>query len=183
MRADADFFRLPAERLHGEANEVKYTLHSFLRLCIFVPPNPVFLYIYCLLSLLHWDEEYFFLQKRNNSVSITIYSAIAFLHFSPSLNVIYQLRFNQFVARRTTNLMWISCYQVKEQLKRDRWMGKINFVEIRTFWHIFRSFDRMWSFFILSLQVNFSRWVCNIFTYSPWSSHLGKFPPPQQYLF
>ncbi|KAI5647696.1 hypothetical protein M9H77_33701 [Catharanthus roseus] len=62
MRADADFFRLPAERLHGEANEVK------------------------------------------------------------------------------------------EQLKRDRWMGKINFVEIRTFWHIFRSFDRMWSFFILSLQ-------------------------------
>lgn len=35
----------------------------------------------------------------------------------------------------------------------DRWIGKINFVEIRSFWHIFRSFDRMWSFFILSLQV------------------------------
>ncbi|KAG9150701.1 hypothetical protein Leryth_008156 [Lithospermum erythrorhizon] len=34
----------------------------------------------------------------------------------------------------------------------DRWMGKINFVEIRSFWHIFRSFDRMWSFFILALQ-------------------------------
>ncbi|KAJ4776414.1 glucan synthase-like 3 [Rhynchospora pubera] len=34
----------------------------------------------------------------------------------------------------------------------DRWIGKINFVEIRSFWHIFRSFDRMWSFFILSLQ-------------------------------
>ncbi|GAB2216631.1 hypothetical protein Droror1_Dr00024407 [Drosera rotundifolia] len=34
----------------------------------------------------------------------------------------------------------------------DRWMGKINFVEIRTFWHIFRSFDRMWSFYILCLQ-------------------------------
>ncbi|KAI4333205.1 hypothetical protein L6164_018042 [Bauhinia variegata] len=33
-----------------------------------------------------------------------------------------------------------------------QWMGKINFVEIRTFWHIFRSFDRMWSFFILCLQ-------------------------------
>ncbi|KAH7669357.1 callose synthase protein [Dioscorea alata] len=32
------------------------------------------------------------------------------------------------------------------------WTGKINFVEIRSFWHIFRSFDRMWSFFILSLQ-------------------------------
>ncbi|KAK1611629.1 hypothetical protein QYE76_035302 [Lolium multiflorum] len=33
-----------------------------------------------------------------------------------------------------------------------RWMGKINFVEIRSFWHIFRSFDRMWIFLILSLQ-------------------------------
>ncbi|GAU12088.1 hypothetical protein TSUD_00540 [Trifolium subterraneum] len=35
---------------------------------------------------------------------------------------------------------------------RDRWVGKANFVEIRSFWHIFRSFDRMWSFFILCLQ-------------------------------
>ncbi|CAJ1846041.1 unnamed protein product [Sphenostylis stenocarpa] len=35
---------------------------------------------------------------------------------------------------------------------RDRWVGKVNFVEIRSFWHIFRSFDRMWSFFILCLQ-------------------------------
>ncbi|KAJ6809888.1 callose synthase 3-like [Iris pallida] len=37
--------------------------------------------------------------------------------------------------------------------KRNHWIGKTNFVEIRSFWHIFRSFDRMWSFFILSLQV------------------------------
>ncbi|XP_011086981.1 callose synthase 1 [Sesamum indicum] len=37
-------------------------------------------------------------------------------------------------------------------VKGDRWIGKINFVEIRSFWHIFRSFDRMWSFFILCLQ-------------------------------
>ncbi|KAL0418553.1 UNVERIFIED_CONTAM: Callose synthase 3 [Sesamum radiatum] len=35
---------------------------------------------------------------------------------------------------------------------RDRWVGKVNFVEIRSYWHIFRSFDRMWSFFILCLQ-------------------------------
>ncbi|XP_073011605.1 callose synthase 3-like [Typha latifolia] len=34
----------------------------------------------------------------------------------------------------------------------ERRIGKINFVEIRSFWHIFRSFDRMWGFFILSLQ-------------------------------
>ncbi|OIW00473.1 hypothetical protein TanjilG_05823 [Lupinus angustifolius] len=31
--------------------------------------------------------------------------------------------------------------------------GKSNFVETRTFWHIFRSFDRLWTFFILGLQV------------------------------
>ncbi|KAI4323334.1 hypothetical protein L6164_022949 [Bauhinia variegata] len=44
----------------------------------------------------------------------------------------------------------------KDEEKRGytegHWMGKINFVEIRSYWHIFRSFDRMWSFFILCLQ-------------------------------
>ncbi|KAG5227575.1 callose synthase [Salix suchowensis] len=35
---------------------------------------------------------------------------------------------------------------------RDQWVGKVNFVEIRSFLHVFRSFDRMWSFFILCLQ-------------------------------
>ncbi|KMZ76284.1 Callose synthase, family GT48 [Zostera marina] len=35
---------------------------------------------------------------------------------------------------------------------KKQWTGKINFVEIRSFWQIFRSFDRMWSFFILCLQ-------------------------------
>ncbi|CAL5433839.1 unnamed protein product [Camellia sinensis] len=35
---------------------------------------------------------------------------------------------------------------------RDLWVGKVNFVEIRSYWHIFRSFDRMWSFFVLCLQ-------------------------------
>ncbi|KAB1209645.1 Callose synthase 7, partial [Morella rubra] len=29
---------------------------------------------------------------------------------------------------------------------------KTNFVEARTFWHLYRSFDRMWIFFILALQ-------------------------------
>lgn len=36
----------------------------------------------------------------------------------------------------------------------NRWIGKVNFVEIRTYWHLFRSFDRLWTFFILCLQVN-----------------------------
>ncbi|KAF5736396.1 callose synthase 2-like [Tripterygium wilfordii] len=40
----------------------------------------------------------------------------------------------------------------KKPVIGDRWIGKINFVEIRSFWHIFRSFDRMWSFYILCLQ-------------------------------
>ncbi|KVI00628.1 1,3-beta-glucan synthase subunit FKS1-like, domain-1 [Cynara cardunculus var. scolymus] len=39
-----------------------------------------------------------------------------------------------------------------EKPSRGRWVGKINFVEIDSYWHIFRSFDRMWSFYILSLQ-------------------------------
>ncbi|KAF9617600.1 hypothetical protein IFM89_037663 [Coptis chinensis] len=30
--------------------------------------------------------------------------------------------------------------------------GKSNFVETRTFWHIFRSFDRLWTFYVLALQ-------------------------------
>ncbi|XP_020112967.1 callose synthase 3-like [Ananas comosus] len=39
-----------------------------------------------------------------------------------------------------------------KRARTDRWIGKINFVEIRSFWHLFRSFDRMWSFLILCLQ-------------------------------
>ncbi|EHA8590235.1 callose synthase 5 [Cocos nucifera] len=37
--------------------------------------------------------------------------------------------------------------------RQQKWLGKTNFVEIRSFWHIFRSFDRMWTFFVLALQV------------------------------
>lgn len=36
--------------------------------------------------------------------------------------------------------------------RKPSWIGKTNFVEVRSFWHVFRSFDRMWSFFILALQ-------------------------------
>ncbi|KAK4804696.1 hypothetical protein SAY86_004513 [Trapa natans] len=36
--------------------------------------------------------------------------------------------------------------------REAKWLGKTNFVEVRSFWQIFRSFDRMWSFFILALQ-------------------------------
>ncbi|KAK7369494.1 hypothetical protein VNO80_11533 [Phaseolus coccineus] len=37
--------------------------------------------------------------------------------------------------------------------KRFGQIGKSNFVETRSFWHLFRSFDRLWTFFILGLQV------------------------------
>ncbi|KAL2940900.1 Callose synthase 3 [Bienertia sinuspersici] len=40
----------------------------------------------------------------------------------------------------------------KKTKAENQWTGKVNFVEIRTCWHVFRSFDRMWSFFILALQ-------------------------------
>ncbi|KAL5707496.1 putative callose synthase 8 [Ranunculus cassubicifolius] len=43
--------------------------------------------------------------------------------------------------------------QVIEEKEHVRtWLGKKNFVEIRSFWQLFRSFDRMWIFFILALQ-------------------------------
>lgn len=50
--------------------------------------------------------------------------------------------------------MWYYFHLIQDgKPPQNRWVGKVNFVEIRSFWHIFRSFDRMWSFFILCLQV------------------------------
>ncbi|KAL8512379.1 hypothetical protein ACS0TY_018750 [Phlomoides rotata] len=39
-----------------------------------------------------------------------------------------------------------------DEVQEPQWLGKTNFAEIRSFWHIFRSFDRLWSFLIISLQ-------------------------------
>ncbi|XP_048538408.1 putative callose synthase 8 isoform X3 [Triticum urartu] len=36
---------------------------------------------------------------------------------------------------------------------QQRWLGKTNFVEVRSFWHIFRSFDRLWTLLVLGLQI------------------------------
>jgi callose synthase len=41
---------------------------------------------------------------------------------------------------------------VQRRGHRKKWMAKTNFVEIRSHWHLFRSFDRMWTFLILALQ-------------------------------
>ncbi|KAL9256669.1 Callose synthase 5-like protein [Drosera capensis] len=36
--------------------------------------------------------------------------------------------------------------------KDSKILGKSYFIETRTFWHIFRSYDRLWTFYILALQ-------------------------------
>lgn len=41
----------------------------------------------------------------------------------------------------------------KGSKKKSGSTGKSYFIETRTFWHIFRSFDRIWTFYILALQV------------------------------
>ncbi|KAK8360802.1 hypothetical protein V6Z12_A04G188100 [Gossypium hirsutum] len=41
---------------------------------------------------------------------------------------------------------------ILEQFTDGWWKSKINFVEVRTFWQVYRSFDRMWVFFIMALQ-------------------------------
>ncbi|XP_057527023.1 callose synthase 7-like isoform X2 [Amaranthus tricolor] len=48
---------------------------------------------------------------------------------------------------------------------------KTNFVEMRTFWHLYRSFDRMWVFFILALQ------TMVIIAWSPTGSIISIFEP------
>ncbi|XP_072994078.1 callose synthase 7-like [Typha latifolia] len=49
--------------------------------------------------------------------------------------------------------------------------SKTNFVEVRTFWHLFRSFDRMWIFFVLALQAML------IIAWSPSGSLTAFFDP------
>ncbi|MBA0698406.1 hypothetical protein Goari_021895, partial [Gossypium aridum] len=41
---------------------------------------------------------------------------------------------------------------ILEQFSDGWWKSKINFVEVRTYWQVYRSFDRMWVFFIMALQ-------------------------------
>jgi callose synthase len=46
--------------------------------------------------------------------------------------------------------------------------GKSNYVETRSFWNLFRSFDRLWTFYLMALQVfvfNIGKWSCQCL---PW---------------
>ncbi|XP_065002966.1 callose synthase 7 isoform X3 [Musa acuminata AAA Group] len=58
-----------------------------------------------------------------------------------------------------------------DQSLRGKRKPKTNFVEIRTFWHLFRSFDRMWTFFILAFQAML------IIAWSPSGSLTALFDP------
>lgn len=52
-----------------------------------------------------------------------------------------------------TAQLYILCQGRKGTKRNPGSTGKSNFVETRTFWNIFRSFDRLWTFYILALQV------------------------------
>ncbi|XP_021902223.1 putative callose synthase 8, partial [Carica papaya] len=56
------------------------------------------------------------------------------------------------LSSRIWSILFLSAQPTFKESCQSKWLGKTNFVEIRSFWQIFRSFDRMWHFFILSLQ-------------------------------
>lgn len=90
------------------------------------------------------DSSRFYIQ-RSLSYSINMQNIFISVYISLLEMIVAWLRFPAYRD--------IGGFQAERQIYKDRWKAKINFVEIRSFWHIFRSFDRMWSFFILSLQV------------------------------
>ncbi|XP_047308713.1 callose synthase 7-like isoform X2 [Impatiens glandulifera] len=55
----------------------------------------------------------------------------------------------------------------RNQVTAGKRKPKTNFVEVRTFWHLYRSFDRMWIFFILAFQamviIAFNGSISNLF--------------------
>lgn len=68
---------------------------------------------------------------------------------------------HQFISSYSFKCLIVGKFQATvEEVREPAWLGKTNFVEIRSFWHIFRSFDRMWSFLILALQVCLGRALC-----------------------
>ena len=58
---------------------------------------------------------------------------------------------NESILEDNVTNFWIM--QHHDRVITRRRIPKTNFVEVRTFLHLFRSFDRMWAFFILAFQV------------------------------
>ncbi|KAJ8424949.1 hypothetical protein Cgig2_018756 [Carnegiea gigantea] len=50
-----------------------------------------------------------------------------------------------------------------DEVAIGRRMPKTNFVEVRTFWHLYRSFNRMWMFFILAFQIQTTAFTAVVF--------------------
>ncbi|KAL0435479.1 UNVERIFIED_CONTAM: Callose synthase 3 [Sesamum radiatum] len=148
MRADADFFCKPADQLLSERNEIESEL-----LASFAPVLLVDLISSgCIPCIDDCDVGYYYLEKsrarqhdlrevwRSGKIIILLVTEVGRDMESLGSGGKIRKRHDETVA---SDRLWPV---------RDRWMGKVNFVEIRSYWHIFRSFDRMWSFFILCLQ-------------------------------
>uniref|UniRef100_A0A0D3E2V1 1,3-beta-glucan synthase n=1 Tax=Brassica oleracea var. oleracea TaxID=109376 RepID=A0A0D3E2V1_BRAOL len=63
----------------------------------------------------------------------------------------------------------------KGSLRKAGNTGKSNFTETRTFWHIYHSFDRLWTFYLLALQLFYASFrvrhpQCCDKTFPAWSS-------------
>lgn len=90
----------------------------------------------------------------------------------------YLLVFSFFL--RTRQLIVLLSQAGVEENCEPMWLGKTNFVEIRSFWQIFRSFDRMWSFYILCLQVCSELTTSGLSLHHPYSQFSYDFFSPFQ---
>ncbi|KAF9621859.1 hypothetical protein IFM89_028447 [Coptis chinensis] len=100
------------------------------------------------------DHNFFFVQSsvtntKESKKNVPILAAQSILEQS---QVVHTPPFKE-----SSPLIWKTKIEDSSQVIEDKdngpkWLGKKNFVEIRSFWQLFRSFDRMWIFFILALQ-------------------------------
>nr|KYP65055.1 Callose synthase 3 [Cajanus cajan] len=142
MRADADFFCLPTENQSFDKSNGRIRMSSTRSIML-----------RCAMA----DDPSISMQIVHSSIEIILTCILCsrvrkFMNKFPCMLFFCQEMIIYVI------ICWIEEFSplpIKRDDKppnRDRWVGKVNFVEIRSFWHIFRSFDRMWSFFILCLQ-------------------------------
>ena len=92
--------------------------------------------------------------ERSNDTSLFIFTCCKFF-FLQFFWTVQMLPLSEAISLKDlilNNCAWFG-KQETGTYAGGRWIGKTNFVEIRSLWHVFRSFDRMWSFYILCLQV------------------------------
>lgn len=101
------------------------------------------------------DDGEFFKSTFNSTQVFILFQHLIFTSYLPECKMLIQF-----------NIYKIS-YQGRKgaQTKTGR-IGKSNFVETRSFWNLFRTFDRLWTFYLLGLQVfvfNIGKWSCQFF--------------------